>query len=139
MVEGEPPLIEVWGQPPQWGSGQRPLPKRIRCCIIVLVDVLSILTVGFAEQDFLIKLPRRLMIGLAALFISTTAMIIAFAVTLFFVFGKENSWMLIPICALTCLPITSFVPWQFPLVADLISATYGRSIFVKEEPDKYLY
>ncbi|GKA08105.1 ankyrin repeat-containing domain, PGG domain protein [Tanacetum coccineum] len=107
--------------------------------ITTIVFAAAITMPGFAEQDFLIKLPRRLMIGLAALFISTTAMIIAFAATLFFVFGNKNSWMLIPIGALTCLPITFFVPWQFPLVADLISATYGRSIFVKEEPDKYLY
>ncbi|GKA08345.1 ankyrin repeat-containing domain, PGG domain protein [Tanacetum coccineum] len=39
-----------------------------------LLVFLSILTARFAEQDFLIKLPRRLMIGLTALFISTTTM-----------------------------------------------------------------
>ncbi|PWA92251.1 ankyrin repeat-containing domain, PGG domain, Gag-polypeptide of LTR copia-type [Artemisia annua] len=97
-----------------------------------LLMFLSILTARFAEQDFLFKLPKRLIIGLAMLFISTTAMIIAFGATLFLVFGHENLWILIPIGALTCLPITSFVTLQFPLITDLISATYGRSIFVKK-------
>ncbi|PWA53833.1 ankyrin repeat-containing domain, PGG domain protein [Artemisia annua] len=104
-----------------------------------LLMFLSILTTRFAEQDFLFKLPKRLIIGLAVLFISTIAMIIAFGATLFLVFGHENLLILIPIGALTCLPITSFVTLQFPLIADLISATYGRSIFVKKKSDEYFY
>nr|KAJ0198084.1 hypothetical protein LSAT_V11C700360760 [Lactuca sativa] len=94
-----------------------------------LLMFLSILTARFAEQDFLFKLPTKLIIGLTTLFISTTAMIVAFGATLYLVFGQTNSRILIPIAVLTCLPITSFVTLQFPLVLDLMSATYGRSIF----------
>ncbi|KAL7591310.1 hypothetical protein Lser_V15G32831 [Lactuca serriola] len=97
-----------------------------------LLMFLSILTARFAEQDFLYKLPTKLIIGLATLFISTTAMIIAFGATLYLVFGQSNSRILVPIVLLTCLPITSFVTLQFPLVIDLISATYGGSIFGKK-------
>nr|XP_043611714.1 ankyrin repeat-containing protein NPR4-like [Erigeron canadensis] len=100
-----------------------------------LLMFLSILTTRFAEQDFLYKLPKRLIIGLATLFISTTAMILAFGATLLLVFGQGNSWILLAIGALTCLPITSFVTLQFPLIVDLMSATYGRSIFVKRKYD----
>ncbi|CAH1448934.1 unnamed protein product [Lactuca virosa] len=96
-----------------------------------LLMFLSILTARFAEQDFLLKLPTKLVIGLATLFISTTAMIVAFAATLYLVFGQSNSRILIPIAVLTCLPITSFVTLQLPLVIELMSATYGRSIFGK--------
>ncbi|XP_071689271.1 ankyrin repeat-containing protein NPR4-like [Rutidosis leptorrhynchoides] len=99
-----------------------------------LLIFLSILTTRFAEQDFLFKLPERLIIGLATLFITTTAMIIAFGATLFMVFGQESLWVLIPIGASTCLPIISFVTLQLPLIIDLISATYGRSIFDKRKP-----
>ncbi|CAH1448937.1 unnamed protein product [Lactuca virosa] len=94
-----------------------------------LLMFLSILTARFAEQDFLFKLPTKLIIGLATLFISTTAMIVAFGATLYLVFGQRNSRILIPIAVLTCLPITSFVTLQFPLILYLMSATYGRSIF----------
>ncbi|XP_023736007.1 uncharacterized protein LOC111883909 [Lactuca sativa] len=100
-----------------------------------LLMFLSILTARFAEQDFLFKLPTKLIIGLATLFISTTAMIVAFGATLYLVFGHRNSRILIPIAVLTCLPITSFVTLQFPLVLDLISTTYGLSIFGKNIRD----
>nr|GEX03520.1 ankyrin repeat-containing domain, PGG domain protein [Tanacetum cinerariifolium] len=103
-----------------------------------LLMFLSILTARFAEQDFLFKLPTKLIIGLTMLFLSTTAMIIAFGATLFLVFGQNNLLMLIPIGALTCLPITSFVTLQFPLILELISATYCGGIFVKEDYE-YFY
>ncbi|PWA99863.1 ankyrin repeat-containing domain, PGG domain protein [Artemisia annua] len=97
-----------------------------------LLMFLSILTARFAEQDFLFKLPTKLIIGLTMLFLSTTAMIIAFGATLFLVFGQGNLSMLIPIGALTCLPITSFVTLQCPLIVELIRATYGGGIFFRE-------
>nr|KAJ0198105.1 hypothetical protein LSAT_V11C700357620 [Lactuca sativa] len=103
-----------------------------------LLMFLSVLTARFAEQDFLFKLPTKLIIGLATLFISTTTMILAFGATLYLVFGQSNSKIIIPIALLTCLPITSFVTLQFPLVIDMISATYGRSIFGKKR-DKPFY
>ncbi|CAI9293229.1 unnamed protein product [Lactuca saligna] len=65
-----------------------------------------------AEQDFLLKLPTKLIIGLGTLFISTTTMIVAFAATLYLVFGQSNSRILIPTVVVTCLPITSFVTLQ---------------------------
>ncbi|GKA40306.1 ankyrin repeat-containing domain, PGG domain protein [Tanacetum coccineum] len=99
---------------------------------ISLLMFLSILTTRFAEEDFLFNLPTKLIIGLSTLFISMTAMIVAFSATLFLVFGQRNSWILIPIAALSCLPITSFATLQFPLIADLMSSTYGRSVFGKK-------
>ncbi|CAI9293231.1 unnamed protein product [Lactuca saligna] len=102
-----------------------------------LLMFLSILTARFAEQDFLIKLPTKLIIGLTTLFISTTAMIVAFGATLYLVFGQGNSRILIPIAVLTCLPITSFVTLQFPLVLDMMSVTYGRSIFGENRSFSY--
>nr|XP_043630888.1 ankyrin repeat-containing protein ITN1-like [Erigeron canadensis] len=102
-----------------------------------LLMFLSILTTRFAEEDFLYKLPTKLLIGLVTLFISTSAMIVAFGATLFLVFGQRNKSILAPIAALTCLPITSFVTLQFPLVADLIIATYGRSMFGKKSNEPF--
>ncbi|CAI9293213.1 unnamed protein product [Lactuca saligna] len=102
-----------------------------------LLTFLSVLTARFAEQDFLFKLPTKLIIGLATLFISTTSMIVAFGSTLYIVFGQRNSRILIPIVVLTCLPIISFVTLQFRLIIDLMSATYGRSIFGKKRDDTF--
>ena len=104
--------------------------------VMSLLMFLSILTTRFAEEDFLYKLPRKLIIGLVTLFISTTTMIIAFGAALFIVFGQKNPSLLIPIGALTGLTITFFVALQFPLVVDLTRSTYGRSIF-RRNPDDY--
>ncbi|KAJ9550920.1 hypothetical protein OSB04_014965 [Centaurea solstitialis] len=89
-----------------------------------LLVFLSILTARFAEEDFLVRLPRRLIIGLCSLFISTTAMMVAFSATLFLVFCDKKPWMLGPICGLACFPIVLFVTLQFPLLIDLVWWTY---------------
>ncbi|KAJ9550961.1 hypothetical protein OSB04_015006 [Centaurea solstitialis] len=97
---------------------------------ITLLVFLSILTARFSEQDFLVSLPRRLIIGLCALLVSTTAMIVAFGAILFLVFCHQRPWMLIPICASVCLTVVFFFIIQFPLIIDLYRSTYVP-IFVK--------
>ncbi|KAJ0731966.1 putative PGG domain, ankyrin repeat-containing domain superfamily [Helianthus annuus] len=89
-----------------------------------LLVFLSILTARFAENDFLVSLPRRLFIGLFALLLSTTSMMIAFSATLFLVFCDKKLWMLVPISGLAFIPIASFVTLQFPLMVDLFKSTY---------------
>ncbi|KAI3826212.1 hypothetical protein L1987_00257 [Smallanthus sonchifolius] len=85
----------------------------------------------YEEEDFLYKLPKRLILGLGMLFMSVTTMMIAFSATLYIMFGQEKSWIMIPIATLICLPIASFVTLQLPLLVDLISSTYGPGIFGK--------
>ncbi|KAM0053496.1 putative ankyrin repeat-containing domain, PGG domain, retrotransposon Copia-like protein [Helianthus debilis subsp. tardiflorus] len=97
-----------------------------------LLLFLSILTTRYAEEDFLYKLPNRLILGLVMLFMSLTSMMIAFSATLYIMFVQEKSWILIPVVALTCLPIASFVTLQLPLLVDLMVSTYGRGIFGKQ-------
>lgn len=97
-----------------------------------LLMFLSILTARYAQQDFLFTLPNRLIIGLVSLFVSTTSMMISFSSTLYLVFGKGNTWSIIPTVGLACLPVTSFMTLQFPLLVDVISSTYGRGIFGKQ-------
>ncbi|KAL4564142.1 hypothetical protein LXL04_028194 [Taraxacum kok-saghyz] len=89
-----------------------------------LVVFLSILTARFAEKDFLVSLPRRLLIGLCTLLVSTTTMMVAFSATLFLVFCDQIPWMIAPICGLAFIPISFFVTLQFPLIVDLFWSTY---------------
>ncbi|GJY48560.1 ankyrin repeat-containing protein [Tanacetum coccineum] len=90
-----------------------------------LLVFLSILTARFSEKDFLVSLPRRLIIGLCLLSLSTTAMMVAFSAVLFLVFCDQRPWMLAPIGGLTCLPILAIVTLQLPLVVDLYQSTYS--------------
>ncbi|XP_019172885.1 PREDICTED: ankyrin repeat-containing protein NPR4-like [Ipomoea nil] len=94
-----------------------------------LLVFLSILTSRYAEQDFLYALPKRLIIGLFTLFLSIIFMMIAFSATVYLVFGQNRREVLIMVASFACLPVTSFVLLQFPLLVDLVSSTYGRGIF----------
>jgi len=100
-----------------------------------LLVFLSILTTRFAEKDFLISLPRRLFVGLCLLFLSTTAMMLAFSTILFLVFCDQRPWMLAPIGGLTCLPIAAIVTLQLPLLIDLYQAIY-IPIFGEDEKEE---
>ncbi|KAL9153951.1 hypothetical protein ABFS82_10G082100 [Erythranthe guttata] len=102
-----------------------------------LLMFLSILTSRYAEEDFLYALPKRLCIGLFTLFVSILFMTIAFSATLYLVFGLNNRWVVMPVAALACLPISSFVLLQFPLLVDVISSTYGRGIFGKQSDNSF--
>ncbi|MFS7917533.1 putative PGG domain-containing protein [Helianthus anomalus] len=96
-----------------------------------LLLFLSILTTRFSEKDFLVSLPRRLIFGLFTLFLSTIAMIAAFCAILFLIFCDQRPWMLAPICAFACLPISVIVTVKLLLLVDLIQSTYSP-IFGKQ-------
>nr|XP_019069533.1 ankyrin repeat-containing protein NPR4-like isoform X1 [Solanum lycopersicum] len=94
-----------------------------------LLVFLSVLTSRYAEEDFLHTLPRSLIMGLLTLFLSITSTIISFSATVYLMFGQKKAWVLIPVATMACLPITSFVLLQFPLLVALISSTYGAGTF----------
>ncbi|XP_076908943.1 uncharacterized protein LOC143566039 [Bidens hawaiensis] len=89
-----------------------------------LLLFLSILTARYSEKDFLVSLPRRLILGLFTLFLSTTAMMVAFGAILYLVFCDHRPWMLAPICVFACLPISVIVTIKLPRLVDLIQSTY---------------
>ncbi|KAH0674551.1 hypothetical protein KY290_026664, partial [Solanum tuberosum] len=97
-----------------------------------LLVFLSVLTSRYAEEDFLHTLPRSLILGLLTLFLSITSMMTSFSATVYLVFGQKKAWVLVPVATMACLPITSFVLLQFPLLVALISSTYGAGIFGKK-------
>ncbi|KAL7193995.1 hypothetical protein ACSBR2_025605 [Camellia fascicularis] len=97
-----------------------------------LLIFLSILTSRYTEDDFLYVLPHRLIIGLVTLFLSITTMIVAFSSTFCLMLGDKNSWLLSLVVTSACLPISSFMLLQFPLLVDLMSSTYGPGIFGKQ-------
>ncbi|KAJ9168040.1 hypothetical protein P3X46_019615 [Hevea brasiliensis] len=100
--------------------------------VAAILMFLSILTARYAEADFLYSLPKRLIFGLVTLFLSITSMMVAFSATLYLVFCNRKAWMLIPVGALACLPISLFVSLQFPLLVDMIYSTYKPRFFGKK-------
>ncbi|CAL5346559.1 unnamed protein product [Camellia sinensis] len=96
---------------------------------------LSILTSRYAEEDFLETLLKRLIIGLTTLFFSIASMLVAFSATFFIVLGHQLAWVVIPVALIACIPVTLFAFLQFPLLADMVSSTYGSGIFARRNID----
>ncbi|KAL5770749.1 hypothetical protein ACOSP7_014903 [Xanthoceras sorbifolium] len=84
-----------------------------------------IITIVFAAaftvpSDFLEALPRKLIIGLMTLFLSSTSMMVAFGAAFCIVLSHLWKWAIALICLLDSLPvITLFALILFPLLVDI--------------------
>ncbi|KAK3028952.1 hypothetical protein RJ639_039979 [Escallonia herrerae] len=97
--------------------------------VSTLLVFLSVLTSRYAVIDYLYALPNRLIIGLIALFLSVTSMIIAFT-AIIILFGPKNSWIIFPVVVLASLPVILFIYFQFPLLLNMMKSTYRPSKFM---------
>ncbi|KAF6140386.1 hypothetical protein GIB67_013155 [Kingdonia uniflora] len=89
---------------------------------------LSALTSRYAEDDFLVSLPRKLINGLATLFFSIATMAIAFMSTYFIMFSSHYAGIAILVALVICVPAILFVGSQFPLFVEVFSSTYGCGV-----------
>ncbi|GLT34791.1 hypothetical protein SLA2020_092870 [Shorea laevis] len=89
---------------------------------------LGILTSRFAQEDFLVSLPKKLMIGLSTLFISIAAMMVSFCAALLIMLHNRQ-WAIIPIILMASIPVTLFVWLQYPLLVEIFVSTYTSKIF----------
>ncbi|KAG2669676.1 hypothetical protein I3760_14G043300 [Carya illinoinensis] len=89
---------------------------------------LGILTSRYAEEDFLTSLPRKMIIGIFALFFSIATMMIAFSIALLLMLSGKYL-IVVPIIGLAGIPIVLFVLVQFRLLIDMLGLTYGSGIF----------
>ncbi|GFZ04765.1 hypothetical protein Acr_17g0003370 [Actinidia rufa] len=94
--------------------------------VTALVIFLAIVTSLYQEKDFLKVLPRRLLYGLSATFVSICAMLVSFSAGHFFVLKDSLKYMALPVYAITCFPVMVFAMAQFPLYFDLIEAKYTK-------------
>ncbi|XP_076940999.1 uncharacterized protein LOC143610391 [Bidens hawaiensis] len=107
---------------------------------------LGILTARYAEEDFLVSLPTKLIFGIACLFFSIVTMMISFAAAMFLMLHDTLSWVSIPLIILSSFPVVLFSALQFPLLIEMVFRTYGSTIFDKgdkhesviKKPLKYL-
>ncbi|KAI3722886.1 hypothetical protein L2E82_34065 [Cichorium intybus] len=100
---------------------------------------LSILTSRYAERDFLESLPKKLMLGLATLFLSITTMMIAFSVSFFVLYHKQLKWIPILISLFATMPVLLFATLQFPLLKDVFRSTYGSRYLFRPKKQVLYY
>lgn len=89
-----------------------------------IVNFLSILTSRYAEEDFLRLLPRKLLLGLATLFISIAAMMVVFSTTFFILFTHQREWIAILVTVIASTPVILFIWQHFRLFYDVLRSTY---------------
>ncbi|XP_026400036.1 protein ACCELERATED CELL DEATH 6-like [Papaver somniferum] len=100
--------------------------------ITSILMFLAILTSRYAEEDFLLSLPTKLILGLATLFFSIVTMMVAFGAALDIVLVHRLRWVPIPIVLFGFVPVTLFALLQFPLLVTMVSSTYWPHIFGKQ-------
>lgn len=100
--------------------------------MVSLLMFLSILTAHYAEEDFLKRLPERIILGLASLFFSIVTTMIAFGAALDLLLRERVKWVSIPIALLACVPVALFAGLQLPLFIQMIISTYGSSIYHRQ-------
>nr|XP_023881971.1 ankyrin repeat-containing protein At5g02620-like [Quercus suber]XP_023881972.1 ankyrin repeat-containing protein At5g02620-like [Quercus suber] len=95
-----------------------------------IIMFLSILTSRYAENDFLVSLPARLMFGLSALFVSIATMVLAYGAAIFMIYDQKFDRVPIVIASLACVIVALFAWQHFHLWADTIRSTYwSRFLF----------
>nr|GEY69942.1 ankyrin repeat-containing domain, PGG domain protein [Tanacetum cinerariifolium] len=97
---------------------------------------LSILTSHYVERDFLKSLPKKVMLGLASLFLSITTMTVAFSINFFVLYHKGVSWMPILMAPLAVMPVLLYIKLQYALFVDVIRSTYGSRKRIRLKRDK---
>ncbi|WMV15311.1 hypothetical protein MTR67_008696 [Solanum verrucosum] len=103
--------------------------------IISIIMFLSILTSRYAEDDFLVSLPAKLLFGLTALFVSIVSMLLAFTSTFFLVYSNHTNWEPKLIAACACIPVALFGCFQYKLWFDVAKSTYWSKFLFR--PGKY--
>ena len=97
---------------------------------ISLMMSLDILTSSYVEEDFQ-SLPKKMIIGLSALFFSVTTMMITFCASLFIILPGKSQ-VFIPIICLISVPIILFTLMQYPRLVDMVMLTYAQRILDKK-------
>ncbi|PWA62160.1 Ankyrin repeat-containing protein [Artemisia annua] len=92
---------------------------------------LSILTSRYAEDDFLESLPKKLMFGLATLFLSIMTMMVTFSASFFVLYHNNVKWVPFIATGFSVLPVILFAILQFPLLKDVFYTTYYSKYLFK--------
>ncbi|XP_031287196.1 uncharacterized protein LOC116145900 isoform X2 [Pistacia vera] len=97
---------------------------------VSLVMFLSIHTSCYSENDFLVSLPTKLIIGLITLFISVASLMVAFGASIYTFVSHSWIWTVIPISVFGCPLVILFARFQFPFLVEIFNSTYRPNILI---------
>lgn len=95
--------------------------------VVAVVMFLAILTSGYQTHSFEASyLPWKLLLGLTAFYVSIASTLMSFASAHFFVLKANLKHAASPVYLATCLVVTLFAIYQFPLFFHLAWATFKK-------------
>ncbi|KAA8547135.1 hypothetical protein F0562_003564 [Nyssa sinensis] len=100
-----------------------------------VIIFLAILISRYTVNDFLYALPRRLIMGLLALFLSITSMIVSFSAAVYLVSPQRKPFIILT-TIFASVPVTLFFFLQFPLLLNIMKSTYFPRIFSSHKSNK---
>lgn len=100
--------------------------------IVSIIMFLSILTSRYAEDDFLVSLPAKLLFGLTTVFVSIVSMLLAFAATFFLIYSNHTGWEPKLTAACAAVPVALFACLQYKLWFDVVKSTYWSKFLFRQ-------
>lgn len=97
-----------------------------------ILTFLSILTSRYAEDDFMVSLPTKLLVGLLTLFVSIACMVVAFSATFFIAYDKTKARIPLAIAAVGIIPVGLFCVFHSKLVLDLLRSAYWSKFSLRQ-------
>ncbi|KAG6573176.1 Ankyrin repeat-containing protein ITN1, partial [Cucurbita argyrosperma subsp. sororia] len=91
---------------------------------------LSITTSRCAEEEFLTRLPLKLVFGLGTHLLSVISMVLAFTATFFLFYGKDTTWVPLLVAVMAIVPVYLFSLLQLSLWSDSIAALTASARFL---------
>ncbi|KAG6573175.1 hypothetical protein SDJN03_27062, partial [Cucurbita argyrosperma subsp. sororia] len=82
----------------------------------------SIITSRCAEEEFLIRLPLKLVFRLGTLLVSVISMVLAFTATFSLFYGKDAAWVPLVVAVMAIVPVYLFSLLQLSLWSDAFAA-----------------
>ncbi|XP_044480452.1 ankyrin repeat-containing protein At5g02620-like [Mangifera indica] len=97
-----------------------------------LLIFLDIHTSRYAYNDFLLELPKKLVVGLLTLLLSIAAMMVVFCTSIFFVIEVDNIWVRILLSVSAFFPVLHFAKMKRELLFDVVHKTSEINSILKE-------
>ncbi|KAH9622205.1 hypothetical protein KSS87_003966 [Heliosperma pusillum] len=86
-----------------------------------------ILTASYLDEDFVVSLPLKMIMGLVTLTFAAACMMIAFCATIHMVLSHQIKLIVVPVSLLAIIPILFFIFLQLPLLVDMFSTTFANA------------
>uniref|UniRef100_A0A803L2A8 PGG domain-containing protein n=1 Tax=Chenopodium quinoa TaxID=63459 RepID=A0A803L2A8_CHEQI len=103
--------------------------------IASILTFLSILTSTYAEEDFLVSLPLKLMVGLVLLLFSILAILLVFIVSIIILLPYKSVWIIVAVFAWFTGVV--YLRLHFPLLLVVYRSTFGTKYLFRHQHELF--